>query len=217
MKIFLFSVIYFLSVIFGAEAVNIIGFPRAQCSGSTVGRCINIAHNVCCVFPYGGIIATAAFFSLLHECTVGIWYYETDSRVCGIARETASGLLSYICITGGRAVAGGGAAWFDLSLCRTAGSRTAASEEELAGLLEGPSNCTSQQIATHYALSEDGKGAYVLTPTQEQLEELNTLPVAGTRAEEIEIMKRYNATYYDDVSLVPDIEDLDGLLVPDDY
>lgn len=120
-------------------------------------------------------------------------------------------------MTGGNPAPGGGAAWIDLTTCRTAAGERTVSDADLAAAMEAPSSCTGYQIATHYALAEDGKGVYVLAPTQEQHDDMNRRPAAMSRGEELEIFKYYNATYYEDLSLLPGGEELVGFLVPDDY
>lgn len=65
-------------------------------------------------------------------------------------------------------------------------------------------------------LAEDGKGVYFLEPTQEQHDDMNRRPVASNKKEELDISKYYNATYYENLSLAPGGEHLEGLLVHDD-
>lgn len=91
------------------------------------------------------------------------------------------------------------------------------SDEEIDAVTVAESSCTSYQIPTYYTLAQDGKGVYFLEPTQEQHDDMNRRPVARNKQEELDIFKCYNATYYENLSLAPGGEQLEGPLVHDDY
>ncbi|KAF5016513.1 hypothetical protein F66182_11783 [Fusarium sp. NRRL 66182] len=188
-----------------SHAVNIIAFPLTNCRSDPLrGSCIGISPATCCLFPTGGLIAQSMMFTLLQECDLGIWYYESPGAgtQCGIARDTVVGRHEYVCLSGGTNAPGGGAAWFDLTQCLTSTmSRLAESDPAALQAEVGP--CTDQVFATLYAWPDDEPGVYALTPTREQFDEISRLPVAASNAEEVEILKSYNATYYEDPALLP--------------
>ena len=205
-----------------AQAVNILAFPRRTClRDNSLGICRDILPSTCCVFPTFGLTAQAAYFSILHSCTIGLWYYEEPNTGeplrCAINRDTAAGPQSDVCLTAGTFAPGGGAAWFDLSLCRSLaaeGNATAAGDYlkaveafEPAKLAAEVGPCQGEQYATLYGYTDDG-GVYALDPTPEQFVKLDAMGPTEDNKVHVERLKSVGATYYADIARAPGMKEV---------
>lgn len=190
-----------LAILNYVEAVDIHGQAQGICATGTptVAICDNIPSSTCCVFPAGGIIAKGAYFSVIQDCGLGVWYKRSVADPqCAQVREFRQGFEQYACLSGGSpsdVAGGGGAAWFGLSPrvpCSRRRSVEASAAAENA-LVSGALKCTSTKQAT--VLAFEGQGAWVLEPGSANWEAYSQLPATENMDEHLANMKKYGQWY----------------------